>query len=225
MMTADTSIADWTSAMSRVHGSLRAEILAGRHMPGTPLRLAALARQFGVSMTVVREALFRLAEQRLVTQAANQGFRVIEASRKDLIDLSDVRLEIECAALRRSVRLGDIAWQGRVMAAHHVLASSSIGSSEWSTAHQAFHDTLCEACDNPRMMSITRSLRDSAEIYRQLYGAHTGESGRDLPGEHRMLMEAALARDADGASLLLREHLEKTRDALLRSVFTDEPRA
>lgn len=219
MNTAGVSIADWTSASSRVHQSLQADILAGRYMPGAPLRLTTLSRQFGVSMTVVREALFRLAEQQLVTQTTNQGFRVIELSRKDFIDLCDVRLEIECAALRRSVELGDVAWQGRVVAAHHVLASFPIGSSEWSAAHQAFHDALCEACDNPRMMSIARSLRNSAEVYRQLYGRRAGDSGRDLRGEHRMLMESAIAHDAEGASSLLRQHLERTRDALLRSVF------
>lgn len=221
MITDDVTISDSTSATARVHQSLQAAILSGRLRPGEPLRLSALTREFKVSMTVIREALFRLAEQRLVTLAANQGFRVVEVSRKDLIDLTDVRVEIECAALRRSVERGNVAWQGRVVAAHYVLASSHLGSLQWQAAHQAFHDVLCQACDNPRMLSITRSLRNSAEVYRQLYGWHAGETERDLLREHQILMETALSGDVHGASTLLREHLEKTRDLLLRTSFAD----
>jgi DNA-binding GntR family transcriptional regulator len=216
-------ISDTTSMTSKVHQALQTSILSGRFVPGEPLRLSALAREFQVSMTVIREALFRLAEQRLVTMAVNQGFRVAEVSRKDLMDLTDVRLEIEVAALRRSVERGDVMWQSRVVAAHHVLANSEIGSPAWSTAHQAFHDSLCDACDNPRMISITRNLRNSAEVYRQLYGWHANESKRDLESEHRLLMETVLNRDAEIAGKLLREHLEKTRDALLETGIVGNP--
>ena len=223
MLTELDPISDTTSMTSRVHQALLASILSGRLAPGEPLRLTALSREFQVSMTVIREALFRLAEQRLVTMAVNQGFRVTEVSRKDLIDLTEVRLDIEVAALRRSVERGDVAWQSRVVAAHHVLANTEIGSPQWSAAHQTFHEALCEACDNPRMIAITRNLRNSAEVYRQLYGWHANEPKRDLSDEHRRLMEAALGRDAEAAGALLREHLEKTRDALLRTGFVGGP--
>lgn len=217
MITDIEPISDKSSNTSRVYQSLLTSILSGRFAPGSPLRLGALTKEFNVSMTVVREALFRLAEQRLVTLAPNQGFRVVEVSRKDLFDLTEVRTEIECLALRRSVERGDVNWQGRVIAAHHIMINCKIGGPEWRDAHQTFHDVLCEACDNPRLLSMTRSLRNSAEVYRQLYGLSGRFDARDIAREHRMLMEAAIRGDAQTAALLLREHLEKTRDVVLAS--------
>jgi DNA-binding GntR family transcriptional regulator len=49
-----------------VHATLKTEILGGVLLPGTRLRVVELAERFSVSQTVVREALTRLAEQRIV---------------------------------------------------------------------------------------------------------------------------------------------------------------
>lgn len=215
MTVSSSATSETPSTTERVLARIRDDIVSGRRPPGTPLRLAALAHELGASMAVVREALFRLTEQRLATSAPNQGFRVIEVSRKDLVDLTEVRVDVESSALRRSIRAGDVAWQGRVVAAHHVLESSEVGADGWALLHQDFHDALCSGCDNDRLVSLARTLRDNAEVYRQLYGAGGDTDGRDVPGEHRKLMELALARDEEGAANALRTHLELTRDGLL----------
>ena len=211
--------ADTASATSRVHESIRDDILHGEHAPQAPLRLAALARQFDVSMSVIREALFRLAEQQLVTLAPNQGFRVVAVSRKDLIDLTDVRINLECAALRRSIELGDLAWEAQVVSTHHVLDNTELGGRPWSLAHQAFHEALCVGCDNDRLVGLTRTLRNSAEVYRQLLATQAAESARDVLAEHRELLTLATSRRVEPAVQALRQHLEGTRDVLLATVF------
>jgi DNA-binding GntR family transcriptional regulator len=214
--------ADGASATSRVHELIRSDILNGRHPPQAPLRLAALAREFDVSMSVVREALFRLAEQQLVTLSPNQGFRVVAVSRKDLIDLTDVRVDLECTALRRSIELGDLAWEASVVSAHHVLENTAMGGSQqWTSAHQAFHEALCAGCDNERLLALTRTLRNNAEVYRQLLAIGMSQSQRDVPAEHRELLRCATGREADGAVTCLRSHLEGTRDLLLATVFVE----
>jgi DNA-binding GntR family transcriptional regulator len=210
-----------------VHEQLRAGILKGRYLPGTPLRLAALSKEFGVSMAVVREALVRLAEQHLVALAPNQGFRVITISRQDLIDLTDLRIRLEGLALHRSVESGDMGWEANVVATHHRLERAPLThegepgtTEEWSAAHAAFHDALGVGCGSPRLIAFTRTLRDSSELYRQLSGAG-GERSRDVKGEHRELMELATGRQADEAVEALRCHLQRTTDALLESVLAE----
>ncbi|WP_104089789.1 GntR family transcriptional regulator [Arthrobacter sp. GMC3] len=216
-----------TKAMTRatqLHDTLRADILRGVLSPGTPLRLAALAEAYDGSMSVVREALGRLAEHNLAVWTPNQGYRVIEISRADVVNITELRTMLEADALRRSIESGDVRWEAEVISAHHVLEratlrdDSSPGSTqEWSEAHTAFHEALVSACGNPRLLALTRSLRDGAEIYRQLSGASVHGMDRDIAAEHRELMELATARKSAQAQAVLVHHLEQTTDDLLAS--------
>jgi len=59
-----------------IFARVRADILAGHLRPGSRLRPAELAQEHSVSLSVVREALTRLAEQELVHWVPQTGFRV-----------------------------------------------------------------------------------------------------------------------------------------------------
>src|SRR5471032_953685 len=115
-----------TSRAVFVHDNIRADILSGALLPGTPLRLAALAKRYDVSMSVVREALTRLSEHNLAVLAPNQGFRVVEISRPDLLELTELRANLEGLALTRSIDRGDVQWEARVISAHHVLERATM---------------------------------------------------------------------------------------------------
>jgi DNA-binding GntR family transcriptional regulator len=202
---------------------IRSDILTGRITPGSPLRLAALASDLSMSMSVIREALTRLAGQGLVITTPNQGFRVTPLSREDLLDLTSLRVTLECNALRDSIAAGDVDWEGTVVSTHHVLErtpiapdGSAVACEEWIRAHAAFHDALAAACGSPRLLALVGSLRDSAEIYRQWAGPIGAEHGRDILGEHRALMELATARRAEEAVDALRAHIQRTTDLLLQ---------
>lgn len=213
---------------SRVHELVRIDILNGTYAPGSPLRTATLAKRFGVSMSVVRESLVRLAEQHLVALSPNQGFRVMGISREDLIDLTDMRVFLEGQALRRSIERGAVDWEARVISTHHVLDRAEMRrpgepgtTEEWSRAHAEFHDALGSDCGSPRLITMVRSLRDSSELYRQLSGRGEAEGDRDVSGEHRQLMELATERKADAAVEALARHFQRTTDTLLENVLPD----
>lgn len=179
-------------------------------------------------MSVIREALVRLAEQHLVVLLPNQGFRVAEISREDLINLTELRIMLEGLALRRSIEHGDMEWEAKVVSTHHVLERAELHregepgtTAEWSAAHAAFHDALGTACGSPRMIAMVRGLRDSSELYRQLSGAGGAEAKRDIPAEHRELMELACDRRADEAVAALERHFQRTTDLLLQAVLAE----
>lgn len=204
------------------YDKLRSDILLQRLEPGQPLRIAALARELGVSMSVVREALTRLSAQGLVATSPNQGFRVVALAESDLTDLTQLRVTLECIALERSISQGDIEWEGRVISTHHVLERTALpGGTEsaqrdqWIVAHAAFHDALSSACGSPRLLDLVRTLRDSAEVYRQWSGPTSHERGRDIAREHRTLMELATAGRVDEASAALKYHIETTTRLVL----------
>ena len=202
------------SAYSR----LRTDILTGRLLPGQRLLTTDLTARYGVSVGALREGLSRLAEQGLVISEPHHGFRVRPVDRDDLIDLTEARREIETLVLRRAILRGDLAWESRLLAAHHVLEGTPQLSGEdpprvnedWAAAHTHFHAVLLEACPNRHLRDMAASLRDASELYRRWSRLLGREDDRDIPAEHRALLEAALQRDAARAEQLLAQHIEKT---------------
>jgi DNA-binding GntR family transcriptional regulator len=77
-------------------------------------------------------------------------------------------------------------------------------------------------CDSPILRDICRSLYDASEFYRRWTYSVPG-AVRDIPGEHRALMEAALARDTERAVALLTEHFERTTRTVLASLPSMSP--
>ena len=66
-------------------------------------------------------------------------------------------------------------------------------------------------------MLIRLNVADEAELYRRWSQPLGREKNRDLDGEHRRMMELALARDADGAVTALRDHIAHTTELLVES--------
>lgn len=207
-----------------VHAALRADLIAGAHAPGERLKFAPLCERYGASVSVVREALTRLEQQGLVESEPRIGFRVRQVSLADLDDLTETRIDLEALAFRRAIDRGDVDWETALVAAHHRLERTEMLTDDdppqlrddWEGAHLAFHDALLAGCDRPWLLGMTRTLRDAGEFYRRL--SHLQEPGRDVAGEHRGLLEAALARDADEGTRRLREHYERTAAIVRRTL-------
>ncbi|WP_411282749.1 GntR family transcriptional regulator [Lapillicoccus sp.] len=207
-----------------VYSSVRSDILSGRLRPGEKLGPSVLSQKYSVSLSVVREALTRLAEQGLAVSQPQQGFTVTPISREDLLDLTSVRLDIETLALRRSVERGDVGWRSGLVAAHYLLEHTAqydaLGpptmNEDWATAHKAFHEQLISACGSARLLEIAQSLRDSADLYRRWSSPIGGDIHRDIAGEHRAIFHAVQTGDADTAVEELNKHISHTTNVLLK---------
>jgi DNA-binding GntR family transcriptional regulator len=210
------------SRAEAVFEALRADLVDGRIEPGERLKLPALVERFGVSMTVVREALTRLAEQRMVIAVPNRGFSVMPLSVEDLRDLTHVRLRLETMALRDSIERGALSWETAVVAAHHALNRTPYVDDKGDLnaakmlAHRDFHHALGSGCGSPRLIELVDNLRDSAELYRAWARSIAHDHERDVTAEHDEIARAALAHDADAAVAALRDHIERSTAALLR---------
>ncbi len=128
-----------------IYGALRAEILFGRRLPASRVQLNEIADDHGVSLSVVREAVTRLATEELVEATPQRGFRVRPLSIEHLQDLTWSGSSCESLALRESIAKGDVSWEADLVAAHHRLAvtptyvEDGTGNLDWLTAHSGFH--------------------------------------------------------------------------------------
>lgn len=206
------------------YSNLKLDILNGVHSPGSQLRIDGISKSLNVGLGAVREALSRLTSDGLVTAIPQKGFVVTPVSAKDLIDLTEVRIETETNCLKRSISKGDLAWEGRIISTYHQLSrtplilSDDMGNvnDEWTRIHHEFHDVLISACDNEWWLKIRNHMFVQAERYRRMSVPYA-KTERDVDAEHKEIMDAALARDTTAASKLLAEHLQRTADILLAS--------
>src|SRR4051795_2673339 len=95
----------------QVYTHLKDAIMRGDHKPGEALKPQDLAREEGVSLAVVREALVRLVGDGLAERLHNRGFAVPAFSDQRWQEIYEARRTIEPVILRMSVLRGDIDWE------------------------------------------------------------------------------------------------------------------
>ena len=208
----------------QVEDALRVDIIEGVLVPGQRLRASDLAQTYGVSATPLREALQRLAAQKLVDLDPRMGATVADISHSDLRDIYWLRELLEPLALERSIGLGDEAWVARVgrsWQAFRNAAEASEAAPEddttrdltlgWSSAHRTFHEALFSACDSPWLLRFVQTLYDHSERYRMIT---VRRRTRHTIDEHASIYQPAVKRDAKAAVAALRQHLENTVSAL-----------
>ncbi|QDL91289.1 FCD domain-containing protein [Paroceanicella profunda] len=204
------------SLADRAYSRLRADILDGDYAPGQPLRLEPLRSRYGYSFSPLREALTRLAADRLVSQSSLRGFRVAELSLDEMWDILRTRILIEGEALRLAIASGDNAWEARVDAALAAFArcveapapAIDDASVAYEQCHAAFHTALIDACGSPSLLRLARQLYLQTERYRRPH--LMSDAADSVIAEHRALRDAALARAPETATELLRRHYTRT---------------
>lgn len=207
---------------SEIVTTLRHQILNATFKPGERLRFEEMREQFDAGMSPLREALTRLASDGLVTLEEHKGYRVAPVSRTDLMDLAEIRSDIEAMAMARAIANGNDAWEGRILAALHELGKKSKLTSDgaidhtWEDIHLHFHFTLVSECRSPRLLQFRQILSDQATRYRRLSVQYLHEPRNDL-AEHREIAEAVISRRTADAVALLTSHYLSTVEILLEA--------
>ena len=171
--------------------------------------------RYDVGISPLREALTRLASERLVTSVGQRGFRVAPLTAYDVEDTMATRIVIEREALARSIRSGDIAWETAVVAAFHALSRNPIpkgarpATEVWAIHHRQFHMALLSACGSRWHLELAGLLFDQAERHRMLRVKIS--AAKNTEARHRararQIFDAALSRDVNGAVRALGEAL------------------
>jgi DNA-binding GntR family transcriptional regulator len=210
-----------------VYQQLRKDIITNQLAQNEKLQLAPLQERFNVSLSVLREALSRLVADGLVVAKAQRGFSVSPISKSDLIDVTRTRVRIEGLALQIAIENGDSAWLDAVSASHDAMVATDrvLQTRLWAQRHAEFHRLLLAPCDSPWTMRFRDILFEQSERYRFLLAkfAITNQLSieRDVAGEHRALLDAACARNAEAAVAALQTHFMRTMEGVLALTAID----
>jgi len=196
------------SRTEAVLDAIKHAILAGELKPGRSLVETELAQLLGVSKTPVREALKTLAGAGLVTMSPYRGATVREIDLAAAAAIYDLRLLVEPEAVGRAVRAAATAGGQHWAEASAALDASAAAQdqAQRSLANRDFHRALYLGCGNSLIVKVLDDLRDQTALVSAM-SWQQAPSWEQEAAQHRAILAAAQAGDADLATGLLRQHI------------------
>jgi DNA-binding GntR family transcriptional regulator len=198
-----------------VFRSLCQALRAGFYRPGDRLREEEVAQRLKVSRTPVREALGRLMAKGFVEPSGGRGLIVRSLDTAEILELYAMREILEGAAARLAAQHASQPEIDALVDLEEAFEAHADDSVEMARFNRAFHETIFRAARNRYLDSALQELQDGIA----LLGTTTFSiSGRPSTAaeEHRALIAAIAARDADQAEKLARSHIQEALRSRLK---------
>lgn len=187
---------------------------AGRLLPGDPIDESALAAEFEVSRTPVREALLQLQAQGWLSSLPRGGMFVAKMTLQQLLSLWELLAELEGVAARLACeRMTDAEVQA--LRAQHDASLAVVEAEDlagWQQANSAFHELIYAGARNPFLRQEVLRIRFRTGVYRRHAFAALGRL-RASYDQHQRVIDAFAARRADAAAAQMVDHMRPGRDA------------
>ena len=213
-MNVETGDVGVTSAR-RVENEIRKAIITMEIPPGAPLSEQDIAARLNVSRQPVREAFISLARSGLVEIQPRRGTFVVKISLERMLEARFIRESLETAVVRRACERFDARVRTRIdfyLDAQTVAAEAG-AHYEFQRADELFHAALAEGAGCPSAWTVIDDIKAHMDRVCHL----TLPSVTALPhliAQHRAIIEAVDARDADRAEIALKAHLSEILKAL-----------
>ena len=205
-----------------VYSRLEEEILSGELSSGCALGEIALAKRLGVSRTPIRSAIHRLAEEGLVEVVPNKGATVIGINTADLIDIYRIRKRLEglassLAAERITDEELDKLTEAVELAEFYIKKNDTEHIKELDTV---FHSIIYKASGSRFLSRTLSELHRKIKSYRKRSLSVPGRLEKSEE-EHREILEAIRARNAEMADKLTSLHVQRALDNMLSSIGSE----
>lgn len=202
------------SSTDRIVTALTQAIVEHRLQPGAKLVEQVLATHFGVSRTIVRQALFQLSQKRLVTMEPARGAFVATPSVEETRQVFAVRRMLELEMTRAFVHE---ATDADIALLHTHVAQEQAAVQRQDIAGRTellgdFHVRMAELLGNRVLARVLGDLLARIAIATLMY--QTSSAADHSAGEHAQLVECLASRNAERAVALMRQHLDHVEAGL-----------
>jgi DNA-binding GntR family transcriptional regulator len=186
--------------------------------PGYPLSETRISKVLGISRTPVREALQQLSQEGLVQVIPGRAVTVASRSIPDVLNVVHVRLLLEPEMVRLAT---ETISPSQVDTLYQALADMEQALEDnnqegWSEADTVFHETLSEACPNTLLGEIVVQMRNRVHHLANVDSQTNPTRLAACTAEHRQIVEAIAAKEAQEAAKTVRDHI----NALQKSLFS-----
>ncbi len=186
---------------------LREQIFNRELEPGSWIDEQKLTAALGISRTPLREALKVLAVEGLVTMKLRRGAYVTEMSAQDVSQVYHLLGVLESDAAGEVARKASDPELAELGKLHDQLEAQAQQRDAFFRINEEFHQRLLQIAGNRWRNQIVNDLRKVMKLNRHHSLFRQGRVAESL-AEHRALVQALLARDADQAQALMRAHFE-----------------
>jgi DNA-binding GntR family transcriptional regulator len=199
---------EYRTKVDATYELLRSRILSGRLKPGEKLDQSLLATEMRVSRTPLRQALLRLAAERLIETEPHRSAIVAPLSLVEIEDLYESRRVLE--SMLAGVGAERISERGLNQLRRTVdmqdTAVKSGNPDRFADLDREFHFVLYRAAGYARAYDITQTLRDASERYVRFYTIYKGGAADSL-GDHRRILQLCVDRDIQGVRDEVERHI------------------
>ncbi len=200
---------------------LRKAIFSGEVAPGAQLRQDELAERYGTSRIPVREALRQLEAEGLVVIQPNRGAIVSSVSLKDVLEMLEIRIALECRALKLAIPNmieDDLKHAATILHSY----DEEPQPQKWGEMNWKFHRTLYMPCDRPKLIAMIEANYGHVSRFTRLQVSLA--AGKERPqSEHHALLELCRNGDVKKAVALLEEHIVHTQKSLMATARHRNP--
>jgi DNA-binding GntR family transcriptional regulator len=207
------------SLREKVYESLRKSILHGKMKPGQHLIEEQLAGHVGISRTPVREALHKLERDELVTRLPKGGFAVREFTKEDVEEIFGIRSALESyAAYLATLHMAPdkiSILEKKLNESEDALEKGD--DNKVVQLNTEFHDLLYKSCKSKKLVEMINTFRDYFYRYRSAL-LHIQNGISQSNKDHRQMLEAMKKKNPGLAERLVRKHLERGKDLVLREI-------
>jgi DNA-binding GntR family transcriptional regulator len=197
--------------VDRVYRLLKSWILNCRFRPGDFLPEVEVAAQCNTSRTPIREACNRLAEEKWLSKIQNKGYVITTISVQDIMEIYQYRKLLECFTAERAAELADdddLQSLKKIIAVENKRGAKV---SEVVAANYVLHTRIGQLAQNQR---IYNQLTLTLEYVQRLDILSTRRDEEWV--HHGRIMAALEAHDLKGAHEAMAEHIDKSRERMLR---------
>ena len=203
-----------TSSTHAIVETLTRAIVEHRLLPGAKLAEQKLADHFGVSRTILRQALFQLSQNKLIRMEPARGAFVAAPSADEARQVFTVRRMVETEMTRAF--MADIA-PGKIAALReHIAQERQAVRNEDVPGRTAllgdFHVRMAELMGNTVLAQILEDLISRCALITLMYQSR--DQAQHSTDEHERLVDAMARGDADEAVALMQAHLDHVQAGL-----------
>lgn len=187
---------------------LRSALFTGDLGPGSTFSVPALAEQFGISATPVREAVLDLVQQGLVVAVPSKGFLVVNPSSETIEQSVEIRRLLEVPTncrIAEWVTPADLA-PLRVMAKQILTHAREADLRSFVEVDYLFHRGVTGLAGNPMLTDLVEDLRSRARVVTVPYIASKSLLIK-AAHEHKRLLDAMQARDMSEVKSVTEQHM------------------
>lgn len=216
------------SLSSEVETALKEEITSGRLQPGAFVSIGDLSRQFGTSVTPVRDAIHRLSALGFVKILPRKEIRVESLDETKLREVYEIRMALEGVAIRaatKNIPKAELERAWKTLTAAEASYAATQKPDDLLTQDSLVHDLILQYCANEMLITLMRGFRDLSRWAQQTVIRHQPQALILALPEHKEILSAMRARSVADAETALRKHLTQSLDRALSHFTEPNPEA